>query len=271
MAVIPSRARLVGERQTGNPIGELGVVEITQGDVTVRVGLFDQAVAKETVGDAGGMPHQVLNGHRLFWLDEVEHSLAVIALSLNPNLHILELRDVFCDRFLEAEATFLDQHHGRDRGDWLRHRVDAEDRVVRHRGPVGRIALAPGAPIGDLAVPDDGDRGAWDETLGDIGRNVVVDVRKGTRQQAEAHAAILSDRVIGPQQDRRHQSSAETFRHRPRTPTEAVGVFAPLSDRISPPHVRAMSFVRITQFFRSFPIEAAVLEAASPQSRLNLI
>ena len=55
MAVLPERSRLVVQRQLGDPLGEFGMVEIAGIDICGRIGLADQAVAIEAVGDAGGL------------------------------------------------------------------------------------------------------------------------------------------------------------------------------------------------------------------------
>ena len=44
MSVFPERARLVVQRQLGDPLGELGKIEITRIDIGSRIGLADQAV-----------------------------------------------------------------------------------------------------------------------------------------------------------------------------------------------------------------------------------
>src|SRR6187551_2348705 len=62
MSVLPQRARLVVQRQPGDPLGEFGKVEFARVEVGILVGLAHQAVAVEAVGDAGGMAHQVENG-----------------------------------------------------------------------------------------------------------------------------------------------------------------------------------------------------------------
>ena len=47
--------------------------------------------------------------------------------------HTIECRDEAADRIAQVERALLVQHHRRDRGDRLGHRVDAEERVRLHR------------------------------------------------------------------------------------------------------------------------------------------
>ena len=51
------------------------------------------------------------------------------------HLQVRELRDVLREGIGGAPFPFLVQHHHRDAGDRLGHRVDAEDRVPRERCP----------------------------------------------------------------------------------------------------------------------------------------
>ena len=54
---------------------------------------------------------------------------------------------------VELQRALLVEHHGRDRRDRLRHRVDAPDRVVRHRQPGVEVAHPPGG-TGMRRAPD---------------------------------------------------------------------------------------------------------------------
>ena len=81
-----------------------------------------QAVAGVVVGDARGVPQQILDRHRPLQRDQFE--LAVV---LDADLLVGEFRNEFGDRIVQQEVAFLEQHHDADRDDRFSHREDAED------------------------------------------------------------------------------------------------------------------------------------------------
>ncbi|MNR11717.1 hypothetical protein D3C85_1280310 [compost metagenome] len=66
--------------------------------------------------------------------------LEALHIAARVDAKVLPRRDVLADRIVESDLAFLDQHHDRHRGDRLRHRVDAEDRILGQR----RLPLAVG-------------------------------------------------------------------------------------------------------------------------------
>ena len=52
---------------------------------------------------------------------------------LDGDVELRELRQIHSHGVAEPQPAILDQHHGGDRGERLRHGVEAEDRVLRHR------------------------------------------------------------------------------------------------------------------------------------------
>ena len=80
---------------------------------------------------------------------------AIRAGLLDGDLHVLECRDQRGKRRFQRQFPLLHQHHRGDRGDRLGHRIDAEERVLRHRGPRCRVLHAETLEIGNLAVAGD--------------------------------------------------------------------------------------------------------------------
>ena len=52
VAVVPGRAGLIGERQLGEAVHEVGVGELAAHQIDPLVGLLDERIAEETVGDS---------------------------------------------------------------------------------------------------------------------------------------------------------------------------------------------------------------------------
>ena len=129
--------------------GVFGVADLAAAQPRLLIELLHQAVAGVVVGDARGVPQQVLNRHRPLQRHEVE--LAVV---LDADLLVGEFRDEFRDGIAEQEMAVLDQHHDADRDDRLGHREDAEDRMSCAIGADGRRALpAERLEPADLAAP----------------------------------------------------------------------------------------------------------------------
>ena len=187
MAVLPERARLVVQRQFGDPLGELGEIEIAGIDLGVPIGLADQAVAIEAVGDAGGVRHQIVYRHRPVRRHQFERLGAVVGLLLDADLHIGEGRNVFRDGIVELDRAVLDQLHRDDGGDRLGHREQAEDRLVGDRRLADDVLHAEGFVVDRLAMLLDqhdcaGDLAGRDlvlEELADLGELVLIEMRAG--------------------------------------------------------------------------------------------
>src|SRR5262249_9431886 len=76
MAVIPPYARLIGERQRRDPVGEFGVVKIAGIYVGIGIELLLLALAEETVSDARGVPQQIPDRDRALRRHELERILS---------------------------------------------------------------------------------------------------------------------------------------------------------------------------------------------------
>ena len=117
--------------------------------VDVRVHLVDRGAAEHAVGEAAGVRHQLAHRHRVIRRDLRDR--AVLRIHFR-DLEVRELGNVLRHRIVELPLAFLEQHHHRDAGDRLGHRVDAEDRVLLHRRAALQVALAGGLELHDLAV-----------------------------------------------------------------------------------------------------------------------
>ena len=202
MAVAPQRAGLPRQRQPRDPLGKHLVVERLFEQIGLRIGLLDQLAADIAVGDARGVPQQIGDRHRPARRLALECRLAV-AFALDADLHIGEGRNVGRHRIGEREAALLDQHHRRDAGDRLGHRIQREHGVGRHRRAGGDVAHADAFLIDRPAVLQDQHHRAGNLALRDLvveegGEPFEAGLRHGLR--ATAAAAWL-----GMRQGRRHQ------------------------------------------------------------------
>ena len=81
---------------------------------------------------------------------------------------VLEFGDELGDGIVELEAALFVKHHHRDRGDGLRHRVDAKERSLGHRRARLEILNADGFEICDLPASRHGRHGPGNPLLGDV-------------------------------------------------------------------------------------------------------
>ncbi len=126
----------------------------------------DRRVFEKMVGEAARMRHQVRN--------EIGRTGSTSAVGAE-HLHGREGREVGGDRIDEPDTPFLQESHQRGADDRLGHRVEAEDRVLRHRR--ARLLVAPAELSGmhDLAVPRDQRAHARKGSAFDIGQHAPVD------------------------------------------------------------------------------------------------
>src|ERR1700730_15917545 len=85
------------------------------------------------VGEARGVPHEILDQDRTLRRHQIERRCTPGGTHLlDADLHVLELGEVFCDRLVERDLALLVEHHGRDLGDRLGHRIDAKNCIADH-------------------------------------------------------------------------------------------------------------------------------------------
>ena len=94
------------------------------------------------------MAQQVLDGDGPLGI----HQLDFRAMR-DGNFPTPKFRQVFFNRVAQQEASLLPQHHRRHGNDGLRHRVDSENAVLRHRRIAGGIAPAIALEVRQPAAP----------------------------------------------------------------------------------------------------------------------
>ena len=140
----------------------------------------------EAVGQPGGVGEQVPHPDRLG--RRHGHDLGHRAAAVDA--HVGELGQEAGDRVLELEVPLLPQHHRRDRGDRLRHRVDAPQRV-RLDGQVG-LDVAPAAALDvGLVVAVHDDEPAREAAVLDVAVEVRAEAPEARGVDA-AHVATCS-------------------------------------------------------------------------------
>src|SRR5262249_3097127 len=82
----------------------------------------------------------------------------------DEDVELGELWQIHADGIRQANAALFDEHHRRDGGERLRHRVETKDRVLRHRGARLRVELPDRLEIRDLS-PSSDDRDRAGEAL----------------------------------------------------------------------------------------------------------
>ena len=208
MAVIPARPRLLHQRKFCSSIDELGVSQIGVEEIGLRVELSHSVGAIETIREARRVAQQILDGDRP--LERFERELRLAGL-VDADFHVGKRRNVFCDGIVKPELAVLDQHHGDDRRDRLRHRVEAEDRIRRHRQFCRDVAHAKAFEIDRLAVSLDQENRAGNLSARDVVPDVIADARKSFgRKAARDVGRRFRFRGIAP--GRRHGAERERQR-----------------------------------------------------------
>ncbi len=121
--------------------------------------------------------------------DELRHGAGLGAErrdAADIDAEVLPLRDVLVHRLVDRDAPLLHQHHERDRGDRLGHRVDAEDGVVLDR----RLALDIGKTLdgrmNELAAPvDDRLRAGEAARIDVVALQVILEPAEAGRRHAD--------------------------------------------------------------------------------------
>ena len=145
--VAEARPRVGGQRHVAHALGKAAQV-----GRAVRVDAFHQRdrrlVALAAGRVTGGVSEQRMQGDRLVGRTQFRR----IGGAADQHLRRGEAGQVARQRILQRELAFLHQHHHRDRGHRLGHRVDAEDRVPAHRFAPCEVAMAIGLPVHEAAV-----------------------------------------------------------------------------------------------------------------------
>ena len=93
---------------------------------------------------------------------------------IDADLRIRKSVNVFRHGIIEGELAVVDQHHRGNRGDGLRHRIDLEDRIRRHRLAGRGVPHAETFEMDQLAMLLDQHDGAGNLAGRDLVANVVA-------------------------------------------------------------------------------------------------
>jgi hypothetical protein len=140
--------------------------------------------AAPAIDDPGGVAHQVLEGDRARGRHGVIARAAVIGAQYR-DLHLRELRQIGRDRVVDLHEAVLVQLQRADRDHGLGHRGDAEDGVGSHLGAGVLVEVAEGLEVDELAAARDGDHGAGQAALVDVGAQHLTDARQALRGHAD--------------------------------------------------------------------------------------
>ena len=182
----PLRARLEHQRDLRGPLDHV-LQPVGAEHALLAIELVDRMLVGEAVAEPGRVAHQLAHRRRtLHVLDATvrpSSSAPVMTFSaLNSGTNLV-IGSSSC------HLPVLEQHHHGDAGDRLRHRVEAEDRVARHRR-AGRQALDAVGLLGhDLAVPRQQRRHPGDAPVRDDLRHVGVELRQPLRVEAQRFRA----------------------------------------------------------------------------------
>ena len=123
------------------------------------------------------------------------------------HLRVLELRNEARHRIGQPQLAFFHQHQDRDAGDRLRHRRDAEDRVLAHRRLRFEIHLALRLEVRDLAAPRHHRDRAGDLAALDVALDHLVDAQQALGREADGFGFV--GRKGGRGQRDREEDDAE--------------------------------------------------------------
>ena len=160
------RERSVGGEEIGAPFA----IEARDGMIVV-----------EPVGEPGAVGEQLVDG------DGTPRGLAfhLLALARNVDPQIAEGRDVPADGIFEPEASLLVEHHRRDRGHRLGHRVEAHEVAGLEAPPLFEVRVARRRHPGDLARARDEDAGARELAVVHVGLHPGTDALQAFAAQAD--------------------------------------------------------------------------------------
>jgi hypothetical protein len=97
----------------------------------------------------------------------------------------LERRQKFCNRIGQLDLAVLDQHHGGDGDQRLRHRIDAEHGIERHRLASGLILESDSIGVDELTLAGDHDHGSRKLVLIDLALERLPDALQFLRRHSD--------------------------------------------------------------------------------------
>ena len=176
-AVVPLPAGLEQQREVGEAVadvGEVGAGRRAPLEAGAAVELVDWVGPQEPVREAGRVGEEVPELH--LFRDRIGDGLRDRAPPPHPSTG--ERRDVTADGIGQFDPALLPEHQRSNRGDRLRHRVDAEHRVERDGLSRLDVSLAVRVEVNDLALSGDRQRPAREQAVIDV----AAEVRRDPRQ-----------------------------------------------------------------------------------------
>jgi len=162
---------VLGQRQLCNSRGKFGIGQIATEEVSLGIRPAHEIPAIEAISKARRVAQQIRDPDRTVERLPRQHHRAVGPALFHADPDVRKSRDEFRDGIVELQLAILDQHHGGNRGDRLRHRIQAKDRIRVHRQFGRDIADAEIFGINRLAVLLD-----QEDRAGDLsGRDLVSD------------------------------------------------------------------------------------------------
>ena len=149
------------------------------------------------------MAQQVLHGDRTFGRNQRVGHLAVSVGLRDAHLQCRKLGQELRYRIRQLETALLHEDHRRDRDQRFGHRIDPEDRILRHRR-IGRlVAEAEALEVGDLALARDQHDRAGEPALVDLLLEHLRDALQALRRQPDLFRLDRGQRAAP--RDARHE------------------------------------------------------------------
>src|SRR5262249_16821434 len=162
------------------------------GDAELAIGGVDVRPLHEAVREPRGVAEQIADRHRAFDGRRLPRRM----IPADEDALIPPGRDELAHRVVELNASLLPQHHQTDAHDRLRHRVDAEDRIVRDRSLPLDFEVALRLEVRDLASARDECEGAGELTGVDVALEMIGDATETRRGQPDFFG--LHEHLISP-------------------------------------------------------------------------
>jgi hypothetical protein len=217
-AVLPYRSGLVLERD-GGELGDRVPDGLVFGqDLFVEVHLVDQRIAPESIGQTRSVAQQIADGNLPISRHGLQHLLPRLRIEFfHADLDALELRQPSRNRIVEEKVAFFVEDHDRDTGDRFAHRVDAKDRLFRHRRSGLNVLHAIGPELDHLASPRHDGHRTGEVMCFDVPPDEVVDAGEARAGDADVlrcgigKALAADDRT--DRNDNGHQSRGSADHH----------------------------------------------------------
>ena len=181
-AVFPRRARLIVQRQRGEPLDEFGARPLCRSPG----GADGIDLVQRRVAAAVGQPEV----WRIKSWIVISRASSTVAPGLPshpgvPTRMRASVRQVLADRLVHHQPAFFVEHQCGDGDHGLGHRSDAEDRVLRHRRARGRIEVAERFVVRELALTCDREDRAGQRARRDLGVERSADALQAVARETE--------------------------------------------------------------------------------------